>query len=151
VACDLEELQAAARLRLDLQGCSGRHALRLHHRGGVDWLPVDEPLMPGVTSRNLRVVRARWENPSWRLRLEGLPGRNYPVDFFTDRFVASAIPDGRVERRNTAWRVVLSAPRDAPLNAAGFVRWDAEVRFRQRETGREAAGSSAKESPHSDF
>jgi len=151
VSCDPEELQAATRVSLILQGCSGRHILRFRHRGGVDWLPVDEPLTPGTTSRNLRVVRARWQESAWQLRLEGLPGRSYPVDFLTDRFVASAIPDGRVERRNTAWRVVLSAPRDAPLNAAGFVRWDAEVRFRQRETGREAAGSSAKESPHSDF
>jgi hypothetical protein len=130
VACDREELPAATRLRLDLKGFSGRHTLRLHHSGGVDWLPVDEPLTPGATSRNLRVVRARWEDPSWHLRLEGLPGRNYPVDFFTDRSVGAATADGQVEKRKIGWRVVFSAPPNAATNAAGFAGWDAEVRFR---------------------
>jgi hypothetical protein len=67
---------------------------------------------------------------SWRLRLEGLPGRDYPVDFFTDRSVASGTADRRIERRNGGWRVVFLAPPNVATNAAGFVGWDAEVRFR---------------------
>ncbi len=132
VACDLEELPDATQVRLDLQARPGRHTLQLTYRGGVDWLPVDQPLTPGATSRNLRVIRARWEESSWRLCLEGLPGRDYPVDFFTDRPVVSATTLRPVEYRKTARRVVFSVPPNAPTNAAGFARWDAEVRFRSR-------------------
>jgi len=130
VACEREELPAATRLRLNLQGCSGQHTLRLRLAGGVNWLPVDEPLIPGATSRNLRVIRARWDNASWRLWLEGLPGRDYPVDFFTDRSLASGTTDRRIVKRKGGWRVVFTPPSSATTNAAGFAGWDAEVRFR---------------------
>jgi len=129
-ACEREELPAATRLRLNLQGCSGQHTLRLRLAGGVNWLPVDEPLIPGATSRNLRVIRARWDNASWRLWLEGLPGRDYPVDFFTDRSLASGTTDRRIVKRKGGWRVVFTPPSSATTNAAGFAGWDAEVRFR---------------------
>jgi hypothetical protein len=129
---DLEELPASTRFSLTLQDCSGRHTLRLRHTDGVDWLPADEPLTRGATSRNLRVVGALWQNSSWRLRAEGLPGRDYPTDFFTDRSVVSATTERRIEKRKGGFRVVFTAPPNVATNAAGFVRWDAEVRFQQQ-------------------
>jgi len=130
VACERDELPAATRLRLNIQECSGRHILRLRHADGVDWLPVDEPLVRAATSRNLRVVRARWEEPCWRFRLEGLPGRQYPIDFFTDRPVVASTTGELLEQRKGRSRLVFRAPPTGTTNAAGFVGWDAEICFR---------------------
>ncbi len=129
VAHEVEQLPAAVRVRLKLARCSGQHMLRLRYAGGVDWFPVDEPLGLGMTSRNLRVVRARWQDSFWRLSLEGLPGRDYPVDFFTARAVVSASAGQRIEKCKTGWRVTFKAPPNAPTNTAGFASWNAEVKF----------------------
>lgn len=123
-------LAYATRVAVILPEFSGRHRLRIRHRGGVDWQPMDEPLTPGATSRHLRVVQAHWEEGSWRLVLEGLPGREYRVDLFTERELLTTTPAGRVEKRRGGWRVVFAAPPHGRPNAAGFVRWAADVRFR---------------------
>ncbi len=123
------QLPASTKVQLKLKECSGQHTLRLEHHASVDWLPVDEPLVRGITSRNLRVIHARWDNSCWTLRVEGLPGRDYPVDFFTDRTLASTTPKQRAKKQTTGWRVIFSAPANAPTNAAGFAAWEVKIPF----------------------
>lgn len=130
VACEPEALPDAVRITLDLPQFSGSCTLRLRHPGGVRWMPVDEPLTPGVTNRNLRVVRARWENNSWRFRLQGLPGRYYGIDFITDRSLATEATDGQCAKHKGGWRVGWALQPNAATNAAGFTEWQGEVRFR---------------------
>jgi hypothetical protein len=121
---------ATTQVRVVLPVGAGRHTLRLRHTGGIEWQPVDDPLTRGATSSQLRVIRAGLDDQTWRMQVEGLPGRHYPVDFFTDRSVVAAVPDRHIEKRPHGCRVELVAPVQAPTNAAGFVRWESSVRFR---------------------
>jgi len=62
----------------------GKHVLHISHKGGIDFFPVDSPLRPGDTTRNLRIIRAAFDNSEWQMILEGLPDKVYAIDFFTD-------------------------------------------------------------------
>ncbi len=79
-------------VRVEIPKSQGNHVLRITHRAGVGFLPVDERIEPGGTSRNLRIIRATFIDSQWRLTLEGLPDRTYPIDFFTER-KPSGIPE----------------------------------------------------------
>jgi hypothetical protein len=108
-------------MRITLPHCAGKHTLRLRHADGIEWMPLDDPLTPGAVSRNLRVIRAGLEGQAWRMRVEGLPGRSYPVDLFTDRDAVSTGASTRIDRQKHGWRVTWTAPSSATTNAAGFV------------------------------
>ncbi|HOA61323.1 MAG TPA: L,D-transpeptidase family protein [Verrucomicrobiota bacterium] len=120
-ACHIQESPAATRMRITLPHCAGKHTLRLRHADGIEWMPLDDPLTPGAVSRNLRVIRAGLEGQAWRMRVEGLPGRSYPVDLFTDRDAVSTGASTRIDRQKHGWRVTWTAPSSATTNAAGFV------------------------------
>ena len=58
------------------------------------------------------------------MTVEGLPGRRYEIDFFTDRAAAS-VPEGtRIAATPRGFRLEMEAPRDAPVLASGFARWE---------------------------
>ena len=130
--------------------CHGKHKLTISYTGGIDFFPVESPLRPGETSRNLRIVRAVFADSEWKMTLEGLRNRVYTMDFFTDREACtvsggeetdvSRVSDGVV-------RVSLRAPSDSKPIAADFVRWSTTFSWRD---GNEAGERGAPHSPSGD-
>ncbi len=111
----------------------GSRRLRILHRGGIDFFPIDTPPSPGSTSQNLRIIRAALIDSEWLMTLEGLPGRRYAIDFFADRRLLNPPGQSFSEMPNGAVRVFLQAPSDARRMPSGFVRWDAILRWEKSE------------------
>lgn len=64
---------------------------RLRHTPGVEVRPLHDPLRLGNVSSRLRVIDARMEGETYRLRVEGRRGRTYRLELLTPR------PIGTVE------------------------------------------------------
>ncbi|NQT83410.1 hypothetical protein HQ563_10320 [bacterium] len=116
----------------ELPRFEGRRQLRILHSGGIDFLPVDQRIEPGGTSRNLRIIRAAFIDREWRMVLEGLPGEVYAVDFFTDRKPCGMSNADVSEGPRGTTRVFLRPPPDAPRMVSGFVRWNAVVSWKEQ-------------------
>jgi hypothetical protein len=113
-------------VRLELAGPLQSRRIRILHGGGIDLMPVDEPLEPGDASRNLRIVRVGLEGDLWRMMVEGRPERDYRIDFFTDRKLVATRNDmvQVVGSLRPGVRIRLRAPKGLKPTASGFVRWN---------------------------
>ena len=76
----------------------GREAqtLTLRYRGGIEVVPLHEPLRSGERSSRLRILDERLEGRTYIARLEGRRGRNYRLRVFdgAPRVLEVSIPAG---------------------------------------------------------
>ncbi len=120
---------AANIVAVKLSRFEGKQLVSISHSGGVDFFPADERIEPGGISRNLRIIRAVFQDNAWHMILEGLPGRAYAVDFCTERKPSGVPHADLVEAPPGTVRVLFQAPPDARPAVSGFVRWKAVTRW----------------------
>lgn len=105
----------------------GSHTVAFHYRGGRDFEIEDQPLVKGQASRNMRLISAVFSDDTWRLKVEGLPGRIYPLLFYTGERPTHVRGGAIIRGTKRPIRVDLESPDDATQTSTDYVRWDAEV------------------------
>jgi hypothetical protein len=117
-------------VEVQLPEVKGSKTVQIRHRSGVSFLPRDIDLEPGASSANLRVIRAGLSEDTWRAKVEGLSGRRYELELFTDRKPGE--PKGGKLTGPGSDRLLLEtrAPCGAVTNVAGYAAWELEVPLR---------------------
>jgi len=120
------DVQAKTELSL-----AGRARIVIRYEPGV---AVEIPwtrLLEGESSRNLRVIRARYDGAAGELRLlvEGLPGRDYEVRLHTPWRAASAESATVEKQHEDRITLRLQAPASAETGPAGYARWEVAAKL----------------------
>ncbi len=106
-----------------------RAAVKIRYRGGVTALVESQPVLEGETSRNLRVLRAGYEDGRFRFLVEGLPEQAYRVRLYTP-WRAEPVSASRLLSSGERFHTVeLRAPQASNGNPdrAGYVRWESVI------------------------
>jgi hypothetical protein len=99
----------------------------LPYEGGIEMMPVDEPITLGTSSRNLRLIRYTFQSSLNRCEMvvEGLPDRDYEIDFFFDGRFGHGVNIGNPLPIDGGLRLRTRCPDELKDDTmrSGYVRW----------------------------
>jgi hypothetical protein len=119
--------ESSTRVIVSVRGAPGSHRVEIMHHGGTSLLPIDQPLVPGAKSSNVRIVRSVYENAAWQLELEGLPGSAYVFHVFAEKPPNHVRAGRMLPTTAVPYTVELHAPTDVTVTRSGMVRWQAAI------------------------
>ncbi len=125
--CEVETHPSATVPHIALPTKSGRRTIEIKHTPGLAVMPLDEEPQPGDTSRNLRIIRAGFDQGEWRMTVEGLPGREYRMNVYTDRIPQTITGAERGETVPERFILLLKAPAEGKVMNSGYIRWDVRM------------------------